>query len=121
MITLRATQPADVRALYGKPLPMSITGLTAVEGERILGMGAIYPSDGCMVLVCQVHPAARPLRLRHARAMLAGAHRLLRTAAQARLPVRAFADRTHPGAAELIERLGFRHVEKDVYEWATPT
>jgi hypothetical protein len=120
VVKLRPALASDVIALYGEPLHTTVLGITGVEGDRVLGMGAIYPSDGCMVMICRIAPDARCELQRHAKTMVRGARRLIAIAGKTKLPLRTVADRRFPRAVELIEHLGFRHLEKDIYEWATP-
>ena len=46
MVNLVPATAAHVLQLYGKPLPVTIFGIAGVEGDRVLGMGAIYAEDG---------------------------------------------------------------------------
>ena len=115
MVNLRPSTAADVAELFGR-LDISVIGITATEDERVLGMGAIYPHDGSLLLICKVAPEARKHLPRHAKTMVKGARRLLAIAAQYKLPVRVVADRKYPRAAALIEHLGFKYIGKDVYE-----
>ena len=121
MITLLPATAAHVLALYGKSLPVTIFGIAGVEGERVLGMGAIYAEDGNMVLTCRIAEEARADLRSHTRALLHGARALLAEATKARLPVRCVADRRYPRAVELLEHLGFRRIDKDLFEWTIST
>ena len=121
MVSLRPATQADILAVIGKPLPHTVMAFVGEEQGRVLGLGAMYVTDGTWVLICAIAQDVRPLVHKHAKAMLVGARRLLALAAQTRLPVRTVADTRHPRAIELIEHLGFRHIEKDVYEWAIKT
>ena len=117
---LRPTTAEDIKTLYGIPLQVTVHGITSIEDGRVLGFGAIFPSDGCMVLIFRLAEDARQefsSRKSWIKTMLVGARKLLQVAAENRLPVRTVADRKYPRSVELIEHLGFRHIEKDVYEW----
>ena len=112
MVKLRPCTAADIELLYGALLPITVYGITAVdENDHVLGMGAVYPVDGCMAMICNIDPEARKRLKRHTRVLLKGARRLQAIAARRHLPVRAVA---------LLLHLGFCHIEKDVYEWTTP-
>ncbi len=120
MIAIRPMVANDVQKLYGEPLRVTVRGITAEENGRVLGIGAIYPSDGCTVLICCINSRIRPLSFRHAKALLEGARQILAMAFETRLPVRVVADRRQTRAVALIKHLGAHHVEKDIYEWPTP-
>lgn len=117
MVNLVPATAAHVQALYGKSLPVTIIGIAGVDGEQVLGVGAIYAEDGCMVITCRIADEARADLRRHARALLIAGRRLIETAARHRLPVRCIADPRYPRAVALLEHLGFRNIGKDVFEW----
>ena len=121
MVNLVPATAEHVQALYGKSLPVTIFGIAGVEGGQVLGMGAIYAEDGKMVITCKITEDARQDLRKHAKAILRAARALLEQAARTRLPLRCVADRRYPRAVELLEHLGFRHIDKDVYEWTTST
>ena len=119
LVNLRPTTETDVRALYGKPLDVTIIGITGVQDGQPLGFAAIFPGDGCMVMISRICDDARQHlhQHQHARALLRAARALQAIAKQHRLPIRAVADRQFNRSAALLKHLGFRHIEKDVYEW----
>lgn len=122
MVKLRPATAADIRTLYGDPLQVTVRGFVGTDNGNVLGIGAIFPSDGCMVLIFKLtDDARRNLKSKKAviKSMLVGARKLLQIAAAHHLPVRTVANKKYPRSVELIEHLGFRHIEKDVYEWTT--
>ena len=122
MANLRPTTAEDIRTLYGAPLQVTVHGITGTDDGRVLGFGAIFPSDGCMVLIFRLAEDARQefaSRKAWIKTMLTGARKLLQIAADNHLPVRTVADPKYPRSVELIQHLGCRHIEKDVYEWTT--
>lgn len=116
MVKLVPATADHVRAIYGAGLPVTVIGIAGVDGDEVLGFGAIYVQEGCWILVCQIAKSARARLPRHAKSMVAAARALLAVAAKSRLPVRTVVDRRYPRAVELIEHLGFRRIEKDIYE-----
>jgi hypothetical protein len=58
-ITLRPTIPADLPHVVGEPLPYRIRAITALAGERIIGMGGIaFPPVGPAIAFVQLVPSA---------------------------------------------------------------
>lgn len=113
-----ATQ-AHVIEMYGSPLPVTIRGLAAVDGDKVQMLACIYPEDGRMILAFKATPEARANMRAHTRTILKGARRLIGIACSSKLPLQAMVDTRYPRAAELAEHLGFRKIEKDIYQWQT--
>lgn len=117
MVEIVPATEAHVMALYGKPLPVTITGLAAIEAGQVQAVAALYPENGCMVLVLRVRDEFRSNRIRLTRLLLTGARRMLALARKSRLPVHAVADPAYPRSADLIQHLGGAHIGKDTYQW----
>lgn len=120
MVSLRPATAADIVAVYGKPLNVSTYGITGTEGGQVLGVGAIFPSDGCWLIVCNLRAPVRSGIMKYSKALLRAARQLQALAARHHMPMRAVLDPQQPRAAALLEHLGFRHLDKDVYEWTIP-
>ena len=118
MVSLVPATEAHVRALYSSPLPVTVFGVAGVEAGRVLGLGALYLEQGCMVATCRFSDEAKRDLKRHTRAILIAARRLLAVAAKKRLPVRAIAAPGEVRAEALLAHLGFAPIENGVWEWS---
>ncbi len=59
-VTLRPTIPADLPHLVGEPLPYRIRAITALVGDRVIGMGGIaFPPFGPAIAFVQLVPSSR--------------------------------------------------------------
>lgn len=119
MIEIRPAQEWMVKALYGQTLERSVEAIVALEGNHVLGMAALYPENGHLVLVARITDKAREGigRCSHKRALIKAARAILNRAARWKLPVVTLADARFENAARLIEHLGFTPIGRDAYEW----
>jgi hypothetical protein len=59
-VTLRPTTPADLAHVIGEPLPYRIRAITALVGDRVIGMGGIaFPPHGPAIAFVQLAPSSR--------------------------------------------------------------
>lgn len=114
--TVPATE-AHIVAIYGKPLDATVHAFAGLEDDRVLLLGAIYPEAGRAILTFKADEVARENMRTHAKTILKAARRLLAIAEGWKLPVQTVVDQQFPRARELVEHLGFRHLEKDTYQW----
>ncbi len=57
-VTLRPTIPADLPHVIGEPLPYRVRAITALIGDRVIGMGGIaFPPCGPAIAFAQFAPA----------------------------------------------------------------
>jgi len=57
-ITLRPTIPADLPHVIGEPLPYRIRAVTALAGDRVIGIGGIaFPPRGPAIAFVQLAPS----------------------------------------------------------------
>lgn len=119
MAEIRAAQPWMIHALYGRALEHTVEAIVATEGDTVLGMAALYPENGRLVLVARITPPARAEIRKHRRTLILAAREIMRRAARWRLPVLTIADPAIPGSAMLVEHLGFTQTHKDIYEWTS--
>lgn len=110
---------AHITAIYGEPLRQTVHGFAGIEGDAVRLLGAIYAENGRVILTFKADDVARENMREHAKTILKGARRLLAIAEQWRLPVQTVVDEQYPRARELVEHLGFRRLEKDIYQWQT--
>lgn len=108
-----------MKALYGQTLTETVEAVVALDGNDVLGMAAIYPQDGQLVLVAKLTDKARSDlgRCGHRRALLKAAHAILARARRWKLPVITKADTRYEGAERLLAHLGF--VPKNGYHELT--
>ncbi len=104
-VTIRTTQPEDLAAVVGEPLPFRIRALTVLDGDKVLGVGGIgFPPHGSPIAFVQQAPDAHKYPVSFHRAGLA-AMRLIRESGVAE--VISTADPDSPRAIRWLERLGF--------------
>jgi len=52
-VTLRPTIAADLPHVVGEPLPFRIRAITALAGDKVIGLGGIaFPPDGTVWAFC---------------------------------------------------------------------
>lgn len=105
-----------VQAIYGAPFKRTAIAITGESEGKPFGIGAIYPHEGCMIMVFCLTPEGRENVKRHAKAIVKGARYLLDKARRYNLPVQTTAD-DYPRSRELLEHLGFKPVTHIHYEW----
>lgn len=108
-----------MKALYGAALPVTITGITAVHNGVTIAMWATYAEAGRVVLTFKAFDEARGILRAHIKTVLRAVRALILRARQYQLPIQSVADTQYPRAAELLEHLGFRHLERNLYQWQT--
>lgn len=110
---------AHIEALGGARPTMTIWGLTVVDGERPLGVAAIYPGPASLMLIARIGDEGRTRLAGVAgkRALLAAAREMLTTAERRRMPIYAVADPDIPGSDRLLTHLGFKPYHKETYKW----
>lgn len=116
MIDIVPTTAAHVRELYGRDLPMTIYGVSALDDDKVLGMGALLLTEGCMIAVCKVSEEARADIRRHRRAFIVGWRKLLAIAKARGLTVRAVPQEHIVGARSMLRHFGFHEIENGVWE-----
>ena len=121
MVKIVPVTASHVLALYGKSLPSTIYGFAGLDDGKLFAIGASYTESGTTLITCRIAEDARADLRRYTRAILTATRALLAQAARARLPVRAIADSRYPRSVALLEHLGFRNIEKDMFEWTTST
>lgn len=119
MIEIRPAQQWMVEALYGKTIERTCEAVVALDGTKVLGMAALYPENGRLVLVARITQSAREglCKCGHKRALLMAARAIMKRAARWGLPVMAQADMRIHGADRLLTHLGFTQTHKDVFTW----
>lgn len=104
----------------GERPTMTVWGLAVVDAGRVLGVAAIYPEAGSLMLIARFAPAGRELLTvaRGKRWLLLAARRVLDLASTRHLPIYAIADTAIDGSEALLEHLGFGRYHKEAYKWA---
>jgi hypothetical protein len=118
-ITLRPTIPADLPHVIGEPLPCRIRTITALAGERVIGIGGVaFPPHGPAIAFVQLAPAEdgaagvpeaqhHPVSFHRAGLM---AMEMIRASGVAQ--VIATADAGSATAVRWLKRLGFEEAER---------
>lgn len=108
-VVLRPTVAADLPLCIGEPLPHRIRAITAVAGDRVIGIGGIgYRPDGSVIAFVQMDDEARkyPAAIHRAGVM---AMAMIRDTG---VPlVVAEAQPGNPAAERWLLRLGFKPTE----------
>ena len=104
-----------IRSLHAD-LPKTVRAIAAVEGERVLGVAALYPQEGCLVLCGVVAPETRAEMKRHRRTLLRCVWTALAIAVRRGMPVVAMADQDIEGSDRLLLHLGFMPKNGN-YQW----
>lgn len=104
-IELRPTVPADLPCVIGEPLPHRIKALTALAGDKVVGIGGIgFRPDGTVIAFVHMNEEAKRYPAAIHRAGLA-AMDMIRAS---RVPlVVAEAQPGNPAAIRWLKRLGF--------------
>jgi hypothetical protein len=130
-ITLRPTIPADLPHVIGEPLPWRIRAITALAGDRVIGLGGVaFPPLGPTIAFVQLAPApdggspeARRYPVAFHRAGLM-AMDMIRASGIAQ--VIATADAGSDTAVRWLKRLGFAAAERQdlegrvLFVWTSP-
>ena len=107
-----------IRTLHAE-LPRTVRAFAAVEGERVLGVAALYPQEGCLILCGIVAPETRAEMKRHRRTLLRCVWTALAIAVKRGMPVLAIADPDIEGSDRLLLHLGFTPRDGR-FEWEAP-
>lgn len=120
MVEIKPAQEWMVKALYGETIERTVEAIVALDGDAVLGMAALYPENGRLVLVARITDKARQglQACGHRRALLKAAREIMKRAKRWKLPVVVLADKRIEGADKLIAHLGFKPSGGDFYEWA---
>lgn len=105
-----------VRSFYGHGLAHSMRALAAVRGEEVLGVVGVYPEHGRQVIFMDVKDELRS----HPMAFARGSKVVMRWLRESRMPTHAMCDETIEAAERFLERLGFRRIHKQLFEWQPP-
>jgi hypothetical protein len=117
-ITLRPALLADLPHVIGEPLPYRIRAITALAGDRIIGMGGVaFPPDGPAIAFVQFAPAPGGSGGAEARRYPVALHRaglmameMIRASGVAQAI--ATADAGNAAAVRWLKRLGFGPAER---------
>lgn len=117
-VTLRPTIAADLPHVIGEPLPHRIRAITALAGDRVLGVGGIgFRPDGTVIaFVSMLEEGRRYPAAIHRAGLLA--MKMIRESGVPRVVAEAQPD--NPAAEPWLLRLGFCPVDIDghkAYVW----
>lgn len=110
MIAIIPATIEHYRALYGDNPPFTMRAMTAVEGDRVLGMAGVYDENGNQVVFAKLTDELKGNR----KAVLRGARKVM-----AMFDKRVFAlcDPNLETADGFLRHFGFKPVGKGVYQW----
>jgi hypothetical protein len=101
--------------------PVTCHGLAVVEGDKLMGLAAVWPDEPNqrLILVSHIGAAGRALLAqgKQCRTLLVACRQALRIAARWKVPVHAVADPAIPGSVNLLRHLNFTHYRGDTYSW----
>ena len=120
-VELRPARASDLPHLISVPLPHRIRAITAVIGDRVVGIGGIgYRPDGTVIGFAVITDALRKYPAALHRAGRAGMEMVRRSGVPM---VVAEAEEQNPAAERWLTRLGFVKCEVDgaaAYVWERP-
>jgi hypothetical protein len=104
-VALRPTRPEDLTAVIGEPLPHRIKAITALAGDKVLGIGGLaFPPNGPVIAFVQQNPEAKKYPVSFHRAGLMA----MKMARDMKLPrVVATTDADYDAGVRWLKRLGF--------------
>lgn len=113
--------PELLRRFYGSPTKRTIRGFAFIENDEVKGVfGLFYDQPGeRWGAFCEVRPEIRA-RLHERgmrRAVLEASKHLRGLIARTPGRVQAAAALNIPSASGFLERIGFEHVQDEVYQW----
>jgi hypothetical protein len=105
-VALRPTRSGDLAAVIGEPLPYRIKAITALAGDKVLGIGGLaFPPKGPVMAFVQQNPEAKRYKVSFHRAGLMA----MKMAREMKLPrVVATTDADYEAGVRWLRRLGFK-------------
>lgn len=85
--------------------------IAARKGDETLGIGGVYYDSGSVIAFSVFKPEMND----HPQAKVRALRKILKI--MGTRPCLAMADPNIPGSAERLERLGFEHIEGNLYRW----
>lgn len=119
MLEIVPIKAEHVKAL-GLPVTRSVKGVAVIEGDEVLGIAAYYPLEASMLMGADFSPKAREYltQKKHLRILIKAGRMVRDMAAAAGTPVDSWAVPEIDGSGRLLEHLGFKPLEREVYRWA---
>lgn len=114
MIRVEFATADDVAAMYGAPVERTVRAVAFKEGDQVLGCAGLYIDQGRMVLFSDMRDEVR----KAPRALVKAYRTLLAIAARSGLAVHAIPDPGVEKAVPFLEHMGFRYLDRGVYQWA---
>lgn len=107
------------QAVVGESPKVTMRGFSLVDGEKPLMVVGIYPDDDRHVLFSQVAPEFRGRfdSFEAKRLIVRAARKAMEMVHEAGGVIHASADAKYPNTSGFLERLGFRHLGRSVYEF----
>lgn len=114
-ITTRAATAEDLRQFYeGRPHP-TLRARVVMRGNEVLGVIGVAREGAWAKFFSEFKPDLRPhLRRMASLRTIADAMRIVRAS---HLPVYSLAQADEPDSHRVLQRLGFTHLDGDVYQW----
>lgn len=112
--------PELARTFYGAQPARTHRGYALLRDGRPIVVWGLIREPYRWVLFSDAHPEARAGSFEARRLVVLGARKLVGMLQSVRGPVHALADQSYEGACELLERLGFVHVQQGIYQWQAP-
>lgn len=98
-------------ALYGHPPQFSFQGFTVLGGDKPVGIGGLYYSNGAHVVFSRI---TEPIRKRD---IVRVSHKVMALARDKRVPVYAHRDQDVATSPSLLAHFGFEQMTSEVYLW----
>ena len=113
MIRIVPATAEMVRVYRGEDMPRSARVLAAVDDDRVLGIGGIYPDTARQVAFMDISDELRA----HPRVLIRASRLVMQWVRDAKMPTHALCDEEIKRAAEFLEYLGFRRLYRGVFAW----
>ena len=114
MITIHPANPESLaRTRVGTPTRTMRALVATDDDNQVVGVVGMYADGYRMVLFADLSDTIRADK----RALIRGYRAVLNLAAAKKAPVHAVADPEIPGSRTLLEHMGFRHLNGDLFAW----
>lgn len=114
MIRVEFATAEDLVANYGAPIGRTVRAVALKRGDEVVGCAGLYLDAGRLVIFSDMKDEVRQAP----RAIVKGYRMLLAIAARTGLVVHAIPDPGVEKAVSFLEHMGFKYLDRGVYQWA---